>query len=57
MSAGLSILPVPKGNKEVVVEFELRMGCGLKRGGRFRDILCDSSTGSCGHGCGGRPVD
>ena len=37
------------GSKEevVVAVVELRMGRGLKRGGRFRDALCDSSSGCC----------
>jgi hypothetical protein len=50
---------VPNGSREevVVAKGELRMGRGLKRGGRFRDALCDSSSGCCGHGCGGRPVE
>lgn len=53
------LFTVPNGNKgeEVVAKVELRMGRGLKRGGRFRDVLCDSSSGCCGHGCGGRPVE
>ena len=58
----LSVLfTVPNGSKEdseeVVAKVELRMGRGLKRGGRFRAVLCDSSSGCCGHDCGGRPVE
>lgn len=60
-SATLSIFPefdLPNDNKEDVgVKMEWRMGWDLKRGGRFSDILRASSVGSCGHGCGGRPVD
>jgi hypothetical protein len=52
------LIAVPNDKEEeVVAEVELRMGCGLKRGGKFRDVLCDSSSGCCGHGCGGRPVE
>ena len=53
------LVTVPNGDKEeeVVAEVKLRMGCGLKSGGRFRVVLCDSSSGCCGHGCGGRPVE
>ena len=53
------LFTIPNGDKEeeVVAKVELRIGRGLKRGGRFRTVLWDSSSGSCGHGCGGRPVE
>jgi hypothetical protein len=53
------LFTVPNGDREevVVAKVELRMGRALKRGGRFRDALCDSSSGCCGHGCGGRPAE
>ena len=52
------LFSVPNGNKEeVAAKVELRLGRGLKRGGRFKEVLCNSSSGCCGHGCGGRPVE
>ena len=43
------LFSVLNGNKnEVFAKVELvRMGRGLKRGGRFKDVLCDSSSGCC----------